>query len=295
MTRRRSRRPADRRAHGQFPGYGYGHGHGYGVGGGMAVRDAYRMERRDRRRERRMRRRHGRGGPPALLFVVGAIVGLIFLGAIAVRVAIGIFEGLFPLLVIGVVGWMMFRLVRRARRAAAPAPDIPEQARPVTGEQAWNRAKADFDRVRAEYTAHECDAMAVLRRPALSDVSVASTARFVDAFAEAQAMDTETYPGSPHGAGFVTAAERAARAWQAAQDAADRIRLSGLPPAERSSVERLLKLLTTARDSDSEPERLAAYARARSELDRLDRAGIVHLPRTARAAIEENSRGALPG
>ncbi|TCK25490.1 hypothetical protein [Pseudonocardia endophytica] len=292
MTRRRSRRPADRRAHGQFPGYGHGHGHGYG---GVAVRDAYRMERRDRRRERRMRRRHGRrGGPPALLFVLGALVGLVFLGAIAVRVAIGIVEGLFPLIVIGLVGWMMFRLVRRARRAA-PAPDVPQQGRPATGEQVWNRAKAEFDRVRAEYTAHECDPMAVLRRPALSDVSVASTARFVDAFAEAQALDTETYPGSPHDAGFVAAAEHASRAWQAAQDAADRIRLSGLPPAERSSVERVLKLLTTARDSDSEPERLAAYARARSELDRLDRAGIVHLPRTARAAIDENSRRALPG
>jgi hypothetical protein len=137
--------------------------------------------------------------------------------------------------------------------------------------------------------------MAVLRRPALSDVSVASTARFVDAFAEAQALDTESYPGSPHDAGFVAAADRTARAWQAARDAADRIRLSGLAPAERSSVERVLKLLTTARDSDSEPERLAAYARARAELDRLDRAGVVHLPRTARAAIDEATRGALPG
>lgn len=290
MTSRRTRRPADRRAHGHL----YGHGHGYGVGGGMAVRHEYRAERRDRRRERRMRRRHGRGRPPVLLFVLGAVVGVVFLGAIAVRIAIGILEFLFPLLLVGAVAWLLFRLVRRGR--AAPSPEIPAQvAPPRSAEQAWSHAKADFDRIRAEYTAHECDPMAVLRRPALSDVSVASTARFVDAFAEAQALDTETYPGSPHDAGFVAAAERAVRAWQAAQDAADRIRLSGLTPEERSSVERVLKLLTTARDSDSEPERLAAYARARSELDRLDRAGVVHLPRTARAAIDEAGRGALPG
>ncbi|MDQ4119593.1 MAG: hypothetical protein M3235_21930 [Actinomycetota bacterium] len=287
MTRRRSRRPADRRAHGHL----YGHGHGYGVGGGMAVRHEHRAERRDRRRERRMRRRHGRGRP-FLLIALGALTGLVILGIVAIRLAFVLAELLFPVLLVGAVAWILVRMISRGRRdpsAAAPPASAP------TAEQVWARAKAGFDRVRAEYGAHECDPMAVLRRPALSDVSVASTARFVDAFAEAQALDTESYPGPPHDAGFVAAADRVVRAWQAAQDAADRIRLSGLPAEERTSVERVLKLLTTARDSDSEPERLAAYARARSELDRLDRAGVVHLPRTARAAIDEASRGALPG
>ena len=46
----------------------------------------------------------------------------------------------------------------------------------------------------------------------------------------------------------------------------------------------MIKLLTTARDSDSDPERLAAYARARSELAKLDRTGVIHLPRTAKSA-----------
>jgi len=256
------------------------------------VRHDVRMERRDRRRERRMRRRHGRSGPPFLLIALGALTGMILLGAVAVRLAFALFELLLPVLLIGAVAFLLVRIVRRGRRAPAA---VPPPAPAPSGEQVWARAKADFDRVRAEYTAHECDPMAVLRRPALSDVSVASTARFVDAFVKAQALDTESYPGSPHDAGFVAAAERTARAWQAAQDAADRIRLSGLAPEERSSVERVLKLLTTARDSDSEPERLAAYARARAELDRLDRVGVVHLPRTARAAIDEATRGALPG
>jgi hypothetical protein len=83
--------------------------------------------------------------------------------------------------------------------------------------------------------------------------------------------------------------------WTAARDAAERIRLSGLTPAERGAVDRLIKLLTTARDSDSEPERLAAYARARSELTRLDRAGVVHVPAAARVAIAEAGRGQLLG
>ena len=56
----------------------------------------------------------------------------------------------------------------------------------------------------------------------------------------------------------------------------------------------MIKLLTTARDSDSDPERLAAYARARSELAKLDRAGVIHLPRTAQAALDAAGRGRCP-
>jgi hypothetical protein len=136
--------------------------------------------------------------------------------------------------------------------------------------------------------------MQVLHRPALADVSVGSTARFVDAFAEAQALETDSFPPGRHAADFAQAVDRAERAWRAAVEAADRIRLSGLSPAERGSVERVIKLLTTARDSDSDPERLAAYARARAELAKLDRAGVIHLPRTAQAALDEAARGALP-
>ena len=97
-----------------------------------------------------------------------------------------------------------------------------------------------------------------------------------------------------HAAAFVAAVERAERAWRAARDAAERIRLSNLTPEERSAVERVIKLLTTARDSDNDAERLAAYARARNELARLDRAGVIHMPRTAQAALDVAGRGQLP-
>jgi len=135
----------------------------------------------------------------------------------------------------------------------------------------------------------------VLRLPALADVSVASTARFVEVFAEAQGLETAARPGPEHARLFTAAADRAARTWAAAQDAAERIRSTGLGPAERRTVARILALLTTARDSDSEPERLAAYAKARSQLAGLDRTGALHLPRPARAALETAARGRLLG
>jgi hypothetical protein len=158
----------------------------------------------------------------------------------------------------------------------------------------WTKARERFAALRAEYAAFECDPMQVLRRPALADVTVGSTARFVDAFAEAQALETDSFPPAEHATSFVSAVDRAERAWRAAVDAADRIRVSGLSPTERATVERVIKLLTTARDSDSDPERLAAYTRARSELARLDREGVIHLPRTAAAALDEAARGQLP-
>jgi hypothetical protein len=209
-------------------------------------------------------------------------------------------------LLVGVVavtlfaGWAVFALTRGAVRLVLPsrapptATDAQVPAAAPRPEQLWQRARERFHAVRAEYAAYECDPVQVLHLPALADVSVGSTARFVDAFAEAQALDTDTYPGVRHAPQFVTAAERAARSWEAARDAAARIRLSGLAPTERTTVERVLKLLTTARDSDSEPERLAAYSRARTELAKLDRAGVVHVPLPARAALDAAARGQLP-
>ncbi|MCW0211855.1 MAG: hypothetical protein OJJ54_00685 [Pseudonocardia sp.] len=238
--------------------------------------------------------RHGgphrpRGGFPApfviipLFFVVSgsAANGLLLLGLI-------------PVLMMLVVGISVYRA--RAAFPSVPPPQMPYRAAPPPPPRpAWDAARARFDALRIEYAAYECDAMEVLRLPALADVSVPSTGRFVEAFAEAQALDTDARPGDEHARKFVAAVDRAERAWQAARDAAERIRHSSLTPVERGSVERVLKLLTTARDSDSEAERLTAYAIARSELARLERTGVVHLPRTAVAALDEAARGALPG
>ncbi|SHK96689.1 hypothetical protein SAMN05443637_11582 [Pseudonocardia thermophila] len=270
-----------------------------------------------------------RSFPPAGALLVFALVMMIALGTTAmVTVAVGIaavgalMTPIVPVLLgIGIVNLVAGpqrrrrRLERRAQRFAhqqalrharqyghpyghphqgyAPPPPRPAPP-PPSPEQVWAQARSRFHALRDAYAAHECDPLAVLRLPALSDVSVPSTARFVDAFAEAQALETDQYPPRQHADAFVRAVEKAERAWQAARDAAERIRLSGLSPDERRSIERVVKLLTTARDSDSDPERHAAYALARAELEKLDRAGVVHVPQPAKIAIEEAARTSLP-
>jgi hypothetical protein len=179
-------------------------------------------------------------------------------------------------------------VVYPAVRAVQPAVRAPHP------ELVWRAARDRFARVRAEYATYECDPMNVLRLPALADVSVESTARFVDAFAHAQAFESETFPPQRHAAEFVAAVDRAERAWRAACDAAERIRLSGLSATERGAVERTIKLLTTARDSSNDAERLAAYGLARNELAKLEKAGAVHVPRPAQAILDAAARGQLP-
>lgn len=199
-----------------------------------------------------------------------------------------------PFLLVGVTVAALTRRQRRMLHAPGTAPLPPRPVAPPRPELVWAHARQRFSSLRGAYGAFECDAMQVLRLPALADVRVASTARFVDAFAEAQALETDAFPNEQHAAQFVAAVDKVERTWSAARGAAERIRLSGLSPAERATVERVIKLLTTARDSDSDPERLAAYARARSELSKLDKAGVIHLPPTAQAALDGAAQGALP-
>jgi hypothetical protein len=228
-----------------------------------------------------------------VLLFAAAVAGTFALAVVSViAVMIAAVTIAAPALVLGGTTVALTRRGRRRRALAARKAPLP--AAPPRPEVEWHRARQRFVALRAEYAAFECDPMQVLHRPALADVSVSSTARFVDAFAEAQALETDSFPPREHAAKFGSAVDRAERAWRAAVEAADRIRLSGLSPAERGTVERVIKLLTMARDSDSDPERLAAYARARAELAKLDRAGVIHLPRTAQAALDEAARGALP-
>jgi hypothetical protein len=278
---------------------------------GGAVPPAYARAYAEGRRQREAawaRRHRHRGALPFALLLLLALP--ILTGGDEVVVAalagLGVTVGMIILVAMAApaltVGTLAFVLIRRGRRRAAlrrggAAGTAPLPARPAAAprpDRVWAHAQRRFHGLRTEYAAYECDAMQVLRLPALADVSVGSTARFVDAFAEAQALETDRFPGGGHAESFVAAVDRADRAWRAARDAAERIRLSGLNPAERSTVERVIKLLTTARDSDNDAERLAAYARARSELLKLDKAGVVHVPLPARSALDEATRGTLP-
>ncbi|GAA4551856.1 hypothetical protein [Pseudonocardia xishanensis] len=224
--------------------------------------------------------------PWIALPLIVLLIGLLGSAAAATAFMAVSFSPLFLLAVIAITAH------RSGRRRVIAPPPAPVAAPPPP--PAWNAARERFDRLREEYTAYECDAMAVLRLPALADVSVPSTGRFVEAFAEAQALDTDTRPADrAHAQAFVAAVDRAVRAWEAARDAAERIRHSTLTQPERTAVERAIKLLTTARDSDNDAERHAAYALARSELAKLEKAGVVHLPRQATIALENDGRGHL--
>ncbi len=158
----------------------------------------------------------------------------------------------------------------------------------------WRATQARFDKLRSQYSQFECDPLAVLRLPALTDVTVASTARFVDAFAEAQALDTDAEPPTAHSARFATAVDQAWHAWHAARDAAQRIRLARIPANERATVQRAIKLLTMARESDHDAERTAAYTLARAELAKLERSGTLTLPPAAATALDAAARSQLP-
>lgn len=190
------------------------------------------------------------------------------------------------------VEWRRHRVMPAAQPTASAVSAAPQLRSRQHSE--WSAARARFVQLRSEYGQFECDPLAVLRLPALADVTVPSTSRFVDAFAEAQALDTDTEPPPNHQARFTAAVDQAWRAWRAALDAAERIRLAGIPAEERATVQRAIKLLTMARDSDHDAERTAAYARARTELAKLDRSGTLRLPPAAAAALDVASRGQLP-
>ncbi|MGH3784788.1 MAG: hypothetical protein ACRDRO_30300 [Pseudonocardiaceae bacterium] len=235
------------------------------------------------------RGRARRVGP--LLVLLGAAIlaaaGVVTVTVFALLAVVGQFllVGAGSVVVVG-------HLRRRHRRAMNP--EQPAAVPPAAPVPDWRATRARFAELRSEYGQFECDPLAVLRLPALTDVTVASTGRFVDAFAEAQALDTDTEPPAAHCARFTTAVDQAWRTWRAARDAAERIRLAGIPAQERATVARAIKLLIVARDSDHDAERTAAYAKARAELAKLDRSGALRLPPTAAAALDAAARSQLP-
>ncbi|MHA6796973.1 hypothetical protein ACVGVM_26185 [Pseudonocardia bannensis] len=173
------------------------------------------------------------------------------------------------------------------RTVLRPTTDDPARAR-------WQAAARRHAATSRAFVDFECDPGAVLRRPALADVAQPTTARFVEAFAESSALATEAYPGRAHAERFAAAAEHAERAWNAAVQAADRIRAARFAPGERALLDQVVKLLTVARESPHDAERRTAYQRARRRLAELERRSGWALPRPAATVLEYRSRGMLP-
>ena len=86
--------------------------------------------------------------------------------------------------------------------------------------QRWHGAVRAHAATAHQFAAYECTPVAVAQHPDLADVTRPATALFIDAFAEANGLATERYPGAQHAERFIQAAQRTQRAWQAAVDAA---------------------------------------------------------------------------
>jgi hypothetical protein len=177
------------------------------------------------------------------------------------------------------------------------------------GEALWNWLRARFapdpliarwdeavDRHRVTALAFgqfECDLQELLRLPALADVAQPATARFIDAFAEANALGTEQFPGSDYAGRFIAAVERAEQAWAAAVEAAEHARDVRFEPTERRLLTQVRTLLEVALSSDFESERRTAYQKVQRRLAELEGRTGWRLPRPAAAALELRARGVL--
>jgi hypothetical protein len=170
------------------------------------------------------------------------------------------------------------------------------RARLVAGPRArWRAAAARHREIAAAFAAYECNPQAVLLRPALADVREPATARFVEAFAEACALDTECYPGGARADAFAAAVDRADHAWRAATEAAERLRAMQFAPGERALLEQTAALLALARETPHDGERQAAYARAAQRLTELQRRCGWVLPHQAAVVLQREARRALVG
>src|SRR5262249_50115736 len=152
----------------------------------------------------RYRHRGPFGRPLVALLIIFAVVAPVSAPVLAALLAGMIVFTMFLLAGRGAV-MVMRHLERRDRRTLRRQQPAPMRARSspasftrTSPSSDWRATRARFAQLRSEYGQFECDPLAVLRLPALTDVNVPSTARFVDAFAKAQALDTDTEPPAEH-------------------------------------------------------------------------------------------------
>jgi len=185
---------------------------------------------------------------------------------------------------------------RRPARLTPEPPDRPSLEKLLRTR--WGKARERYARVATEYGEYESDALQVLRLPALADPEVPSTARFIDAFHEAMALHTETFPPEDVAKKFVSATDTAMHAWAAARDAAEKLRASRFTTEERTLIGQGIKLLELAQRGTTPAEQDAAFNAARQVLAKLERSVGTRLewrvPRTAREELERRGKPLLP-
>lgn len=113
------------------------------------------------------------------------------------------------------------RGVRKVRTVVLGHPDGREGRLDEHRSARWVLARDRFAALQRDYAAFESHPRAVAARPALVDVSVTTTARFVEALADAHYLATPAEPGGPRREEFVAAVDRAVTAWDDARRTAD--------------------------------------------------------------------------
>ncbi|MEJ2868568.1 hypothetical protein WCD74_12410 [Actinomycetospora sp. OC33-EN08] len=169
----------------------------------------------------------------ALAVLLTVISPLVFL---AVWVGDGTIEGLGPAVVATVADLVAAafaavvatvlaaqRGVRRVRSVVLGHPDGRSGRLHEHRSARWSLARDRFAALQRDYAAFESDRSAVAARPALVDVSVPATARFVEALGDAQVLATPTEPGSPRREEFTAAVDTAVAAWDEARRVADEL------------------------------------------------------------------------
>jgi len=173
-------------------------------------------------------------GLSALLVVLAVPV---FLG---VWIADGTLEGVVPAVVAGIADLVAAavaavvatvlaarRGVRRVRTAVSGHPEGRAGRLAEHRAARWTVARERFRGLQREYAAFEADPRAVAARPALTDVAVPSTARFVEAYADADYLLTDLEPTGPRREEFAAAVDRAVAAWHDAVTVADALASPG--------------------------------------------------------------------
>ncbi|HKU31529.1 hypothetical protein [Arthrobacter sp. NyZ413] len=154
------------------------------------------------------------------------------------------------------------------------------------------RLREAHDAVNQRWLSYELDVGKLIDFPVMSDVREPLTVDFLRAKREADGLR----PAAP---GEITTAARLAEyraavrnfelAFDVAEREAKRIKDGNFSEPERQRLATARKLLRIASDSAATPaERQTAYKRARRELD-----GLIVLPETTVAALEEKVAGAL--
>jgi hypothetical protein len=140
------------------------------------------------------------------------------------------------MLVMVTVAWILLILLGGDRfqppQRVSGLPSIPTAVR-----QHWHGAVRAHAVTVQQFVAYDCTPTALAQRPDLADVTRPATALFIDAFAEANALATDHYPGAQHAERFIHAAQQAQQAWRAAVDTSrDREHSRSIPLSMSSSI-----------------------------------------------------------